>query len=135
MSSMQSGLQAINAEPSNRAVIDNFVRFFIATATIPIIVYFLIFGLLKYVLQPNLFPKSLSPPIISGIAAVLALNIVTASFALLAVREQSPPPVTSSIGDSEITPQVESEEEIQEESEQSEEPEEHQLTEEEKKDQ
>lgn len=84
MSEIQRGLQAIHREPANVPIIQRFTRFFIAAAVLPILTYFITLHLTR--LSPN---PIFSPNILAGIAAVLTLNIITASFALLAVKEPS----------------------------------------------
>lgn len=86
MSGQRSGLQAIIEEPSNKPIIQRFVRTAIAAAVIPLVSYFITLTLTKSLdLRKAPF---LSPPIVSGIVAVLILNIITITFALNAVHEQ-----------------------------------------------
>lgn len=84
MSDVHLGLQAITSEPSNAPIITRFIRFFLAVAILPPAVYFLVFNL-----TPLTFP--LSPSTNAGLAAVFALNALTAIFALIAVFERAPP--------------------------------------------
>lgn len=84
MSDIHRGLHAITTEPANTPILTRFVRFFLAVAFLPPVVYFLVLYL-----TPATFP--LSPTITAGLAAVLALNALTALFALFAVIEKSPP--------------------------------------------
>lgn len=86
MSESQAGIQAIIQEPSNQPIIKRFFKVAIATAVVPLLAY-----LLTYTISKRLDLKShplLSPPIISGLVAVLTLNLITGSFALYAVHEQ-----------------------------------------------
>lgn len=86
MSESQAGIQAIIQEPSNQPIIKRFFKVAIATAVVPLVAY-----LLTYTISKQLDLKShplLSPPIISGLVAVLTLNLITGSFALCAVYEQ-----------------------------------------------
>ncbi len=89
----RDGLAAITAEPRNEGIVRRFVRFAVALAALPPAVYF---GF-RYTLRNHVpakvlqrLPPALSPTIIAGIAAVLAVNIITASFALIAVAEKPP---------------------------------------------
>lgn len=83
MSDINLGLQAIAREPENHPIVKRFLRFFGAIALLPVLVYFLVLNVAP--------PGLLALPITAGIAAVLTLNILTASFAILAVKEPSPP--------------------------------------------
>lgn len=81
MSSISQGMRAIANEPANRPVLNRFFQAATATAVVPVLVYFLTAFLARRM-------TSVSPPIAGGIAAVLALNTITASFALYAVHEK-----------------------------------------------
>lgn len=90
MSSIQAGINAIAQQEANRPVVKRFFRFAAAVAFVPIAVYFIVFEV--YRSFNNAGSGLLAPPIVAGIAAVFALNIVTALFALVAYKEASPPP-------------------------------------------
>lgn len=84
--SLQEGLHSIIQEPANKPIITRFLRFAAAVAFVPIIVYQLVLRI-----SYNFFasPAGLfSPPIVAGCAAVFSLNLLTAIFAILAVKER-----------------------------------------------
>ncbi|PXF43605.1 hypothetical protein BWQ96_06614 [Gracilariopsis chorda] len=87
MSSMQEGIEALAREPTNKPIIAKFFRFAAALAILPVIFYFLVYNLVRFL---NLNQSGiLSAPILGGLAAILTINIVTSLFALLALRERS----------------------------------------------
>lgn len=104
-SHLSAGLSAISSEESNAPVVQRFVRFATALAVIPFAVYLATSEFLRTVGADIVLPAGISPPLVSGIAAVLTVNLITALFALLAVREQfaatppDPAPVDPSVGD------------------------------------
>lgn len=83
---VRAGLVAIANERSNDAIVTRFVRFAVALAVVPLASYFFCVTLIRVV--GATLPRGLTAPIIGGIAAVLSANIITATFALLAVKEQ-----------------------------------------------
>lgn len=103
MSRIQQGLQAISREPANAPIVKRFFRFAAAVAIIPIAAYALVLTLAKAAASSGVIAgRGLSsPPILAGVAAVLALNIVTALFALLALKEKANTPPSSLIEEEE----------------------------------
>lgn len=85
MSAMQSGFNAITSEPRNRPVIQRFTRAAIAVALIPLSVFFLVYYAVSSLNLPT--HPLLSPLTLSGLAAVVTVNVVISVFAALALYE------------------------------------------------
>lgn len=88
-SNISAGLSAISSEESNGPIVKRFVRFATALAFIPFAVYLAVLQFFRTVGAGIVLPQGITPQIVSGIAAVLTVNIITSVFALLAVREQA----------------------------------------------
>lgn len=88
MSSPEEGIHAITDEPANRPIVKRFIRFAVAVAVVPIVIYFAIFHLASSVSLPP--HQLLSPPILAGFVAVFSINIITSLFAVFALNEKSP---------------------------------------------
>ncbi|CAN8067877.1 unnamed protein product [Agarophyton chilense] len=87
MSSIQEGLQAITQEPTNQPIITRFFRFAAALAFFPLLAFFLVRRLIAYFHLPD--TALFSAPILGGLVAVLTVNIIISTFALLALTEPS----------------------------------------------
>lgn len=85
MSATQSGFNAISREPGNRPVIKRFVRTSIAVALIPLSVFFLVYSIVSNLNLPT--HPLLSPLTLSGLAAVVTVNVVISVFAALALYD------------------------------------------------
>lgn len=85
MSAVQTGFNAIASEPRNRPVIQRFARAAIAVAVIPLSVFFLVYYAVSSVNLPT--HPLLSPLTLSGLAAVVTVNVVISVFAALALYE------------------------------------------------
>lgn len=85
MSTTRSGFNTIVSEPTNRPVIRRFLRAALAVALIPLAVFFLVYYLVSKIDFPT--HPLLSPLTLSGLAAVVTVNVVTTVFAALAVYD------------------------------------------------
>lgn len=95
---VHSGLAAISNERSNAPIVARFFRFAVALAVLPPLVYYCSLQALKDK-SLSAFPTGFTPPIIAGIAAVLVINLIISTFALLAVLEPSHAPTSAHIDD------------------------------------
>jgi uncharacterized membrane protein YgcG len=89
MSDVQAGLRAILSEPANASVLVRFARFAWAVALVPVAVYGVALAALRALVRRNVLSGvgASTPSVAASVCAVLALNILTALFAIGAVTE------------------------------------------------
>lgn len=89
MSRLRQGLQAILSEPANGKVLRRFFWFVCAVAFIPVTVYASVVAFIRTLVASGSLSGAnpWSPSVVASLCAVLALNILTAIFAIGAVYE------------------------------------------------